>query len=59
MEFGKVKAMDMSFDVSKIFQERLALSMGLDKYQYIMEQVSTTNVAVDIDFQRTFNGFLL
>lgn len=29
--------MDMSFDVSKVFQERLALSMGLDKYQYIME----------------------
>ena len=28
MEFDKVKAMDMSFDVSKIFQERLASSMG-------------------------------
>ena len=55
MEFDKVKAMDMSFDVSKIFQERLASSMGLDKYQYIMEQVSTVNVAVDNDFQRIFN----
>ena len=59
MEFDKVKAMDMSFDVSKIFQERLASSMGLDKYQYIMEQVSTTNVAADTDFQRIFNGFYI
>ena len=59
MEFDKVKAMDMSFDVSKIFQERLASSMGLDKYQYIMEQVSTVNVAVDNDFQRIFNGFYI
>ena len=45
------------FDVEKVFRERLASSMGLDKYQYIMEQVNITNVAVDTDFQRTFNGF--
>ena len=51
--------MDMSFDVGKVFQERLASSMGLDKYRYIMEQVSITNVAVDTDFQRTFNGFYI
>lgn len=51
--------MGMSFDVSKVFQERLASSMGLDKYGYIMEQVSITNVAVDTDFQRTFNGFYI
>ena len=30
--------MDMNFDVTKVFQDRLAESMGLDKYQYIMEQ---------------------
>lgn len=58
-EFDKVKAMDLSFDVSKIFQERLASSMGLDKYQYIMDQVSATNVAADTDFQRIFNGFYI
>lgn len=52
-----VKVMDMSFDVRKVFQERLASSMGLDKYRYIMEQISITNVAIDTDFQRTFNGF--
>ena len=51
--------MDMSFEVSKVFQERLASSMGLDKYRYIMEQVSITNVAVDIDFQRIFNRFYI
>lgn len=51
--------MDMNFDVSKVFQERLASSMGLDKYQYIMQQVHVTNVAVDIDFQRIFNGFYI
>jgi len=51
--------MDMNFDVNKVFQERLASSMGLDKYQYIMEQVKSSNVAVDTDFQRTFNGFYI
>lgn len=51
--------MDISFDVGKVFQERLASSMGLDKYQYIMKQVNSTNVATDIDFQHTFNGFYI
>ncbi|MDD6194194.1 MAG: hypothetical protein PUB19_04755 [Lachnospiraceae bacterium] len=51
--------MNMNFDVSKVFQERLASSLGLDKYRYIMEQVRTTNVTVDSDFQRKFNGFYL
>lgn len=51
--------MDMNFNVSRVFQERLALSMGLDKYQYIMEQVNNTNVATNSDFQRTFNGFYI
>lgn len=51
--------MDMMFDVCKVFQDRLASSMGLDKYQYIMEQVKSTNVATDMDFQRTFNGFYI
>ena len=55
----EVNTMDMSFNVSKVFQDRLASSMGLDKYQYIMEQVSTTNVAADTDFQRIFNGFYI
>ena len=32
--------MDMSFNIGKVFQDRLVLSIGLDKYQYIMEQVN-------------------
>jgi len=50
---------DIDFDVRKVFQERLATSMGLDKYSYIMEQVNRTNVAIDNEFQRTFNGFYI
>lgn len=52
-------AMDMNFDVSKVFQDRLASSMGLDRYKYIMEQVHKTNIATDEEFQRTFNGFYI
>ena len=49
--------MDMNFDVNKIFQERLARSFGLDKYQDIISQVKETDVSLDADFQRKFNGF--
>lgn len=51
--------MDMNFDVNKVFQERLALSLGLDKYQYIMNQVKKANVAIDTGFQKIFNGFYI
>jgi len=51
--------MEINFDVNKIFQERLAASMGLDKYQFIMEQVKKIDVSLDADFQRTFNGFYI
>ena len=51
--------MDINFDVNKVFQERLAASMGLDKYQFIMEQLKKTDVSIDADFQRTFNGFYI
>ncbi len=49
----------VDFDVKKVFQNRLASSMGLDKYQYIMQKVKNTNVADDIDFQKTYNGFYI
>lgn len=49
--------MDMDFDVNKVFQERLASSMGLDKYQYIIDKMRETNISTDADFQRIFNGF--
>ena len=49
--------MDMNFDVNKVFQDRLASSMGLDKYLYIIDQLGKTDVSNDADFQRTFNSF--
>lgn len=48
---------DVNLDVNKVFQKRLAASMGLDKYQFIMEQVNQTDVSTDPKFQRTFNDF--
>ncbi len=51
--------MNMNFNVKKVFQERLASSMGLDKYQYIMKQVKKTHVSTDKEFQRIFNGFYI
>ena len=51
--------MDINFDVNKVFQNRLALSFGLDKYEYIIKQLKEINVAEDMDYQRIFNGFYI
>ena len=51
--------MKLRVDANKVLRERLAVSMGLDKYQLIMDWVQKTNIAADADFQRTFNGFYL
>ena len=51
--------MDMNFDVNKVLQNRLAESMGLDSYQFIVNQVRKNNVSTDAHFQRTFNGFYM
>lgn len=50
---------DVNFDVNEVFRKRLAASMGLDKYKFIMEQVNKTDVSIDPDFQRTFNDFYI
>ena len=50
---------DFDFDVDKVFRKRLAISLGLDKYQYIMDHVSKIDVSKDADFQRIFNGFYI
>lgn len=47
------------FDVNKVFQERLANSLGLDKYKIIMTSVRNTDISFDVKFQKTFNGFYL
>ena len=51
--------MNLDFNVNKVFQDRLAVSLGLDKYRYIMEHVQTVNIAKDAEFQRIFNGFYI
>ena len=49
--------MNADFDIKQIFQERLAISFGLDKYRVIMDRFNKTNISADVNFQRTFNGF--
>lgn len=51
--------MDMNFDVNKVFQERLASSLGLDKYQYILDQIKKINIVSDLEFQTKFNAFYI
>lgn len=51
--------LDWDFDVDKVFHERLATSLGLDKYQYIMDNVREVDVSIDVNFQRIFNGFYI
>ncbi|SFT36186.1 hypothetical protein SAMN02910301_0698 [Lachnospiraceae bacterium XBD2001] len=49
----------MEINVKEILEKRLATSLGLDRYQYIMEHVMTTDIASDAEFQRLFNGFYI
>lgn len=57
---GKRKVIrSMEINVKEILENRLATSLGLDKYRYIMEHVMTTDVSKDAEFQRTFNGFYI
>lgn len=49
--------MDMNFDVNDVFRKRLASTLGLDKYDVIMNSVKNTDVSKDTEFQRVFNAF--
>ena len=49
--------MDLTFDVNKVLQQRLAASLGLESYADIINFVRQTDVEKDVDFQRTFNAF--
>ena len=51
--------MNWDFDVNKVFQERLAESLGLNKYQFVLEQCKNTDVSKDKEYQRIFNGFYI
>ncbi|SDW67347.1 hypothetical protein SAMN05216391_1147 [Lachnospiraceae bacterium KHCPX20] len=46
-------------NVKEVLENRLATSLGLDKYRYIMEHCKETDVSKDVDFQRVFNGFYI
>lgn len=50
---------EINFDIKQVLQDRLAASMGLDKYRFILETFRKVNISTDVDFQRTFNGFYL
>lgn len=47
----------MIVDAKRIFQEQLALSKGLEKYEFIMRRFSQVNVHENVDFQTKFNAF--
>ena len=49
----------MMICADNIFQEQLARSMGLDKYERLMNEANRTDVSRNPDFQRTFNAFYL
>lgn len=49
----------MHIEVKEILENRLASSLGLDKYQYIMEHVMQLDISQDAEFQRVFNGFYI
>ena len=44
-------------DANRLMENRLARSMGLDKYADIMEASRKKDVSSDTSFQRAFNAF--
>ena len=57
METIQMKRTEVKINPNKVMQERIAVSVGLDKYDYIMRQFYKVNVSSDNDFQRIFDGF--
>lgn len=43
--------------IEKIIENWIINSLGLDKYEYIMDNLTKTEVSIDKDFQRNFNSF--
>ncbi len=40
-----------------VIEQRLAAGFGLEQYEYIINQIYKVDISIDIDFQKTFNGF--
>ena len=47
----------MYINARRVIENRIAESMGFNKYKQIMERVRNTDVSSDEDFQRTFNSY--
>ena len=47
----------VTINPNEVIQERLATSMGLRQYSFIMSQVWNVDVSKDEEFQRVFNGY--
>lgn len=47
----------MQLDAEQIMTDSIAACLGLLQYGKIMDQVNATDVSVDKDFQRLFNGY--
>lgn len=43
--------------IEKIIENWIINYLGLDKYEYIMNNFEKTDVSIDKDFQRKFNSF--
>ena len=48
---------ELQLDAKELLEQRLAESLGLDKYAAIMNSVRTVDVSSDETFQRQFNAF--
>lgn len=47
----------IKIDAKKVIENRIAESMGFEKYKQILDMVRRTDVSSDPEFQRSFNGF--
>lgn len=45
--------------IERIIENWIINSLGLDKYEYIMDNLIKTDVSIDKDFQRKFNSFYI
>ena len=51
--------MNTELSANHLLRERLAASLGLDKYSEIMLSFQKTDVSTNMEFQRKFNAFYM
>lgn len=47
----------ISLSATELLEQQLARSMGMDRYAELLNAVKMTDVSVNLEFQRSFNGF--